>query len=371
MTAPSFFIPALLLALLSGSFWIYLQYKMYIDILDRRFDKFEDWQFFILLFCLAFSLFSFEAYNTQALLNSTYFNAFINRDAILLEPLRHSTTLFFIAGAFVLSALAIIFYKWGKPTIFISYNNENLSEVKQIVSSNLNKAFTFKYIPFSETDPNDLIARVQKLLKSADIVFVLPSERQQSNFTDAEVLTALQTNKMVFLISLPKQQHLPNTAYSFLPAIDYERFFSINAKKDILYFVNYSALQKLLLYLNWNRRSIHDLFYIIILFVVAVALALIQLLVYRYNVFNLSEESQFYLGFGLYLIVCISVLDTAALLIKRASHIRKIKKYLFLNFSSYNKTIIERFRSKALKSLKIIDVYPDQIFTNAKFKRNY
>jgi hypothetical protein len=124
-------------------------------------------------------------------------------------------TLAIFVAAFCVTA--VIFIRWRKIRVFISYNLEN-EEVARSLCERLNKhPVEVLFLPYSELGHDTIIEQVQGMIKKSDAVIAIPGNRDTQNFTDAEIFAASALQKPIIILVLEQEQRLPNTAYTGYP----------------------------------------------------------------------------------------------------------------------------------------------------------
>lgn len=138
----------------------------------------------------------------------------------------------------ILSTLRALLGKWRTINVFISYEHRHKDIVSILRSSLDSRWINPVFVPFEPTDHDILIEKVQRSIKSADLVLVLPGS--QKSFVDAEVLTASALEKPIIYIKVTDTQRTPDTSYTGYPVFDLEK----------LQKYSYAPLSRFILYIG-------------------------------------------------------------------------------------------------------------------------
>jgi len=126
-----------------------------------------------------------------------------------------------ISIAIILFTITALFIRWRSIKVFISYNSENQRIAKNIKNAINNYPIEAFHFPIGNKSHDQIIIEVSKMIKMADAVIALPGNRRESNFTDAEIMTASVLKKPLIIIGLKDEQKLPNTAFTGYPQFQF------------------------------------------------------------------------------------------------------------------------------------------------------
>lgn len=143
-------------------------------------------------------------------------------------------TLLVFAGTFVI--IAVTFTRWRKIRVFLSYNIENEEIAQKIKKAINNYPIEAYYLPYSNLNHNEIIQKVTQMIKKSHAVIAIPGNRTESNFTDAEIMTASTLKKPIIMLVLNEEQKLPNTAYTGYPHFRYS-YNNVSLRDPISYFL--------------------------------------------------------------------------------------------------------------------------------------
>ncbi|MEP4534093.1 MAG: TIR domain-containing protein [Cyclobacteriaceae bacterium] len=175
-----------------------------------------------------------DDYNEETTIRSE--EAFSNTTSTFSTIFQYS--LYGLAAAGSLAILmALIFTRWRPIRVFISYNFENEDFAKEIQEAIDGFPIKAYYLPYSDMEHNEVIQKISKMMKKSDAVVTIPGNRSESNFTDAEIMTASTLGKPIVILMLDEEQRLPNTAYTGYPHLRYSMDLINQINNPLRYFL--------------------------------------------------------------------------------------------------------------------------------------
>jgi len=132
-----------------------------------------------------------------------------------------------VVFASFISVILLFFCKLRKTRIFFSYKAEYLDFVMSCKRDLERQRFKVLVLPFQPRDHDQTVLEVREMLKKSDIMLVMPSVNQKS-FVDAEILSALVTDKPVVILKHSAEQKLPDTAFVGLPVFNLDKLSAQN-----------------------------------------------------------------------------------------------------------------------------------------------
>lgn len=202
--------------------------------------------------------------------------------------------LVFSAAVIMIVWIILIFQtatgRWRSIRIFLSYQHEHSDLVKALGNTLKSRWISPDFIPYIPADHDKTIGSVQQLLKSADLIIVLPG--LEKSFVDAEILAASALAKPIIFLKVNSGQKTPDTSYKGYPVFDLSKLEEFQ----------FRPLQRFILYVSRSSRDITRNFaratkglrkkasvIFIVFFIVSVASSIIGPLV---NVFISPEWEQ-------------------------------------------------------------------------------
>lgn len=108
--------------------------------------------------------------------------------------------------------------RWRAIRVFLSYHHEHENLVAILEKNIRDRWIKPDFVPFAPADHDILIERVQRALRLADVIIVLPG--LDKSFVDAEILAASTLFKPIIFLKVSEEQKMPDTSYKGYPVFD-------------------------------------------------------------------------------------------------------------------------------------------------------
>lgn len=188
------------------------------------------------------------------------------------KVLRYATyPLILFAASFVI--ILVIFTRWSKIKIFISYNVENEDVALEMHKYFNRSQFKASYLPYSDLSHDEIIFKVTKMIEKSHAVIAVPGNRESVNFTDSEIMAATVLKRPIIMYVLNQEQRLPNTAYTGYPHFDH--FLAIDYFLSIT-FRHYKTLDSVILR-GWSFLKNILLIVLVVLVLASVLFSIVKI----------------------------------------------------------------------------------------------